>query len=135
MTSRRTLLAFSILGLVACSGAEPDAMETRREATGEKNLLHFVVDADAPISQGTNDLHVSIEEIATKTPFTGATVTITARMPAMGHSAASATIEEAGAGEYVAHGLSLPMAGRWEVQVVATRAGTSDAATITYDIP
>ena len=137
---RNALALFALLvlpSLAACGGGEgaADSMDARREAKGEKGLLQFVLDADQPISQGSNDLHLTIDEIATAAPFSGATVEVSARMPAMGHAAAVPTIEETGGGAYVVHGLALPMAGRWEIHVVASRAGTRDDTTITYDIP
>jgi len=123
--------------LLACGAdAGGAAGDARREAKGERGLVSFVVDAEKPLLQGENDLRISLRDAATGAPLTGAELDVSALMPAMGHeSPTPASIEELGGGEYAVHDLALPMPGRWEVHIVATRGETSDEARFDYDIP
>lgn len=125
---------FVVPFLAGCGTAEADA-DPFRDANGEAGILHFQVDAEAPLSQGTNDLLISIRDASTHMAFTGATVDLSAVMPSMAHDTPrAANIEERDDGTYVAHGLALPMAGRWYVEVNATREDMSDTVRFTYDI-
>jgi hypothetical protein len=120
--------------LAGCGGAETEA-DPSRDAIGDAGVLHFHVEADAPLSQGANDLRISIDEMSTHMPLTGASVDLSAIMPAMAHDAPQATTtEEIDGGTYIAHDLALPMAGRWYVDVKASREGTVDTVRFTYDI-
>jgi len=117
-----------------CGGAEV-ADDPSRDAVGESGILHFQADAEKPLAQGTNDLLLSIHEASTHAAFMGAVVDVSAIMPAMAHdSPNSATIEEREGGTYIVQGLALPMAGRWYVDVKATRQDTFDTVRFTYDI-
>src|SRR5690348_5278300 len=87
--------------LAGCGGAETEA-DPSRDAVGEAGVLHFHIDADAPLSQGANDLRISIEELSTHKPLTGASVDLSAIMPAMAHDAPEATTtEEIDGGTYI----------------------------------
>jgi hypothetical protein len=122
--------------LAGCGSAEAEAgADPFRDAVGETGVLHFQVDAEAPLIQGANDLLVSIRDASTHMPFTEASVDISAIMPSMAHDAPhAASIEERDGGTYITHGLALPMAGRWYVDIKATRQDMSDAVRFTYDI-
>lgn len=129
-------LALPLAAAVLMGCGETSAnVDARREAVGDSGVLHFEVDADAPLSPGTNDLRISIHDADTDAPLTGATVELSAIMPAMAHGAPEApTIEEMGAGVYLARDVALPMAGRWEVHVHASQADKQDMVTFMYDI-
>jgi len=120
--------------LIGC-GETNSPNDAHREVVGDSGILHFEIDADSPLSQGTNDLRISIHEAGTDAPVTGADVALFAVMPAMAHDSPDAPkVEEIGAGTYLARDVALPMPGRWEVHVQAARAGELDKATIAYDI-
>lgn len=120
--------------LIGCGETNSNA-DMHQDVVGESGILHFEIDADAPLSQGTNDLRISIHEAGTDAPVTGASVGLFAVMPAMAHdSPDAAKVEEIGAGTYLARDVALPMPGRWEVHVQASRADELDKATFAYDI-
>lgn len=120
--------------LAGCGNADAEN-DPFRDVVGTQGNLHFQVDAEKPVSQGTNDLMITIYETSTHQAFVGAQVELAATMPAMAHdSPTAATIEEREGGMYIARGLSLPMAGRWVVDVKASREGTSDTGQVTYDL-
>lgn len=120
--------------LTGCGNAEPEN-DPFRDVVGTQGHLHFQVDAEKPVSQGNNDLMIGIFETSTHQAFVGAQVALSATMPAMAHDTpTTAKIEERDGGMYIARGLSLPMAGRWVVEVNASRDGTSDTVQITYDL-
>ncbi|MBK9259960.1 MAG: FixH family protein [Polyangiaceae bacterium] len=120
--------------LVGCGSADGD-VDPYRDTVGDAGLLHFQVDSEKPLTQGENDLRISIREASTEAPFVGAAVHVLAIMPAMAHDAPRATaIEDSESGTYVATGFALPMAGRWYVEVTASRQQTVDAARFTYDL-
>jgi len=120
--------------LAGCGNAEVNT-DPFRDVVGREGRLHFQVDAEEPLAQGTNDLIISIFETSTHIAFVGAEVQISATMPAMAHDTpTTALIEERDGGKYLARGLSLPMAGRWLVEVQASRQGTFDSVQITYDL-
>lgn len=129
-------LAVSVLGaLVAGCGETDSVVDAYRESDGDLRLVHFVVDADSPLVQGTNDLRISLHEVASDAPITGANPTIMAMMPAMAHgNSESPAIKELGEGAYLAPGLSLPMAGRWEIHLGAMLADKHDSVKFTYDV-
>ncbi len=78
---------------------------------------------------------LSIREASTHAAFIGAVVDVSAIMPAMAHdSPNTATVDELDDGTYLARGLALPMAGRWFVDVEATRQEAFDTMRFTYDI-
>lgn len=125
------VVAFALAG---CGSAEGD-VDPFRDTVGDEGLLHFQVDSEKPLMQGENDLRISIREASTDAPFVGAAVHVLAIMPAMAHDAPRATaIEDAESGTYVATGFALPMAGRWYVEVTASRQQTVDTAQFTYDL-
>lgn len=120
--------------LTGCGSIEVDE-DPNRDSVGNEGVLHFEANAEKPLSQGTNDLLISIHEASTHAAFVGAVVELTAIMPAMAHdSPHAATVEESEGGTYLARGLALPMAGRWHVNVTATREDASDTVQFTYDI-
>ena len=134
-SSSSLVLSVAALALVGC-GPSPDTSEGAfREATGDMGALHFQVETDKPVAEGSNDLRISIHETATDMPFTGATVDVSALMPAMAHDAPRPMMEEQTDGTYLAHGLSLTMAGRWNVKITASRAAIADEVQFTYDVP
>ncbi len=91
---------------------------------------------DEPLSQGANDLRLSLHDAASGEAVEGALIDVTAIMPAMGHGHPGApSIEESGGGAYVVRGLALSMPGRWDVHVEVEHQGTSDEAHFFYDIP
>jgi hypothetical protein len=121
--------------LVGCGNASLD-VETHRETIGETGVFRFELDTDAPLSQGKNDFQVSIHDVATNAPVTSAVVELSAIMPAMAHDAPDAPmIEELASGTYLARDVALPMPGRWEVHVHASKTNTQDDAKFVYDIP
>ena len=121
--------------VTGCGSAEMDNDDPSRDAVGESGFLHFEADAEKPLSQGANDLLISIHEASTHAAFLGAVVDVSAIMPAMAHdSPRAATIEELEGGTYIARGLALPMSGRWYVDVKATRQDAFDTVRFTYDI-
>jgi hypothetical protein len=121
--------------LAGCGGTTEADDDPARDAVGDSGILHFQADAEKPLSQGANDLLISIHEESTHAPFMGAVVDLSAIMPAMAHATPlPATIEEIDGGTYVARGLALPMAGRWYVDVKASRADALDTVRFTYDI-
>ena len=68
-------------------------------------------------------------------PVTGLVVELVAWMPAMGHGASGTpTVSETGEGRYVARGIDLSMAGRWELRTTFT-GPASDHATVVFDVP
>lgn len=124
----------SVVVFAGCGGADVDD-DPFRDVVGTQGHLHFQVDAEKPLSQGTNDLMITIYETSTHQAFVGAQVELLAMMPAMAHDSPTvATIEEREGGMYIARGLSLPMAGRWVVDVKASREGTADTVQVTYDL-
>lgn len=129
-------LAISALGaFVAGCGETDSVVDAYRESDGDLGLVHFVVDADAPLVQGTNDLRISLHEVADDAPIMGANPTLMAMMPAMAHgNSESPAIKELGEGVYLAPGLSLPMAGRWEIHVGVMLADKLDSVKFTYDL-
>ena len=130
------VMGFVGLALAGCGGSTDEEVDPFRDAIGEAGLLHFQADAEKPLSEGTNDLLISIREASTHTPILGAMVELSATMPAMAHDTPhAAMIEEREGGMYVARGLSLPMAGRWLVEIAASTSDTSDTVKFTYDLP
>lgn len=120
--------------VAGCGSADAEA-DPFRDVVGQEGRLHFQVDAEKPLAQGTNDLLITIFETSTHEAFVGAQVRLSAIMPAMAHDTpTTTTIEERDGAKYIARGLSLPMAGRWIVEVNASRQETSDSVKITYDV-
>src|SRR5690349_21693861 len=133
IVSRFVPAFFMVATLVACGdGADGSSVDLRREVMGERGVFSFELDVDHPVLQGANDFDVSLREVGTGAPVAGASIEVSALMPSMGHPANAASIEEVGGGEYVVRGLALSMPGRWDVHVVASRAGTNDEAHFTY---
>jgi hypothetical protein len=120
--------------LFGCGSADETA-DPFRDVVGNKGLLHFQVDAEKPLAQGPNDLMISIFETSTHSGFVGAQVELSATMPAMAHATpTTVTVEEREGGKYIARSLSLPMAGRWVVELQASRQEIIDTAQLTYDL-
>jgi YtkA-like len=120
--------------LVGCGNADADS-DPFRDVVGNAGRLHFQVDAEKPVSQGTNDLMISIYDASTHEAFMGAAVNLSATMPAMAHDTPTTTkVEEHEGGSYIASGLSLPMAGRWLIKLEASRQDIKDTVEVTYDL-
>jgi len=127
--------AVATFAVAGCGGMDMEGeADPFREAVGASGKLHFQVDADKPLAQGDNDLRILIREASTNAPFVGATVDVSAMMPSMAHDVPPPDIEELDGGNYVARGLSLSMAGRWVVDIEATREQTADTVRFTYDL-
>lgn len=124
---------FALL-LVGC-GDSTDSLDPRREANGENGIFHFVVDGDKPISQGKNDLRLTLTNASTHEPVEGAALMVMAHMPAMAHDMSHGTVTEDGEGQYTISPLLFSMAGHWEVNLTATFDTRKDETTIFYDIP
>ncbi|HRI68805.1 MAG TPA: FixH family protein [Polyangium sp.] len=123
-----------ITPLLAGCGSAPD-VDAHRNAVGQFGTLRFEIDADKPLSQGSNDLRISIHDATADEPFTGAAVDLSAIMPAMAHDAPNAATDEVGDGTYLARDVSLSMPGRWEIHVQASRSDATDEVRFVYDIP
>jgi hypothetical protein len=133
--TRFVVMPLVAVALVGCGDASSN-VDAHREAVGAAGVLRFEVDSDGALSQGTNDLRISIRDVATNAPFTGAEVELSAIMPAMAHDAPDApAIDELGAGTYFARDVALSMPGRWQIHVNAARAESHDEADFVYDIP
>lgn len=133
------LLIFAVpvvAALLSGCGDEPTQADPYRSAVGEAGVLRFEIDAEQPLAQGFNDLQISIHDVAEQAPVLGATLEFSATMPAMAHDLANAPhIHEAGDGTYVAFGVALTMAGRWELRVKAAQSSIQDEAVFEYDVP
>lgn len=128
------VLPLAVTMLAGC-GANAANGPIHNEALGETGVLQFELDADAPLALGMNDLHITVHDVATDAPLTGATVELSAVMPAMAHGGPEGPkIEEISPGMYFAKDVSLPMAGHWELRVQASQTNMLDKATFAYDI-
>jgi hypothetical protein len=76
---------------------------------------------DPPIL-GSNSLKVILTG-ANGVPVTGATLSATTFMPAMGHGSPTPTCAEVGAGEYKVTGVKFTMYGDWQVTLDASTGG------------
>jgi len=123
--------------LVGCGGggAEVETEDPFRESPGEEGRIYFQLNAEAPLVQGSNDVLVTVHALDGHVPVVGADVDVSAVMPAMGHAAPEATsIDDRGGGIYFVRGLSLTMAGRWDVHVTASQGDVWDEVHFTYDV-
>ncbi|MDI1476993.1 FixH family protein [Polyangium sp. y55x31] len=134
--SRMLLCAIAFSSLAACGGAEQASGSPDQESIGLRGALEFKLVPEAPIMQGENDLRLTLHDAATGAVIEGASIEVTAIMPAMGHEATDApAIEEAGGGAYAVRGLALSMPGRWDVHVRVEHQGTTDEVHFYYDVP
>ncbi|MDI1443302.1 FixH family protein [Polyangium sp. 6x1] len=133
--SRILLCSLAFSWLAACGG-EGTAASPEQETIGLRGAMEFKLVPEAPLVQGENDLRLTLHDAATGKVVEGATIEVTAIMPAMGHEATSPpSIEDAGEGAYAVRGLALSMPGRWDVHVKVEHQGTTDEVHFFYDVP
>jgi hypothetical protein len=133
--SRLLLCALVASWLTACGGAEGTAGSREQESIGLRGAIEFTLIPEAPLVQGENDLQLTLRDAASGEVVQGASIEVTALMPAMGHEAAGApSIEEAGGGAYVVRDLALSMPGRWDVHVKVEHQGRTDEIHFFYDV-
>lgn len=81
-----------------------------------------------PPERGLVDVEITALDADSSKPVSGLNVALVPWMPAMGHGAATdVTIEPREGGRYVARGLGLFMAGRWELRTSFEGAVNEDA--------
>lgn len=113
-----------------CSG-ESDTGGDLVVQTADGAALHFEL-STPPLVEGPNDLEIAI--LSGDAPLEGATVTVLATMPGMGHEGAGTPAIERGDGVYAVEGLVLSMPGTWEIEVTASAGEVSDTVTFTSEV-
>jgi hypothetical protein len=124
--------AVAALSLAACGGEgeAPDSI-----AAGAFGRLEFAADPLEPPAAGENAFLVTLRDLASDEPVTGASLATTAVMPSMGHVAPEGIIvEEVGGGIYEVKNLVFSMPGRWEVRYRAVKGEITDEAAFRYEV-
>jgi hypothetical protein len=144
MKRRLPLMIILALGAVgiACSG--PAASGGATDFSGppyatmasESGALQIAVrTSPAPPSRGTNDVELTITNIADGAARDDLTVAVSTWMPAMNHGAQTVpTVTAEGGGRYLVQTIDCFMPGRWELRTTLT-GSTTDHATPALDIP
>jgi YtkA-like len=138
------LFLFPLAGLhVAGCGGEPAAaasdafpVEPYATVTSAHGGLALAVRTGPtqPPERGLVDVEITARDASSR-PVSGLRVSVVPWMPAMGHGAATAVaVEPRDGGRYVARGIGLFMAGRWELRT-SFEGAVHDDATIPLQIP
>jgi hypothetical protein len=120
------------LSLAACGGEgeAPDSI-----SAGAFGRLEFAADPLEPPAAGENAFLVTLRELASDEPVTGASLVTSAVMPSMGHVAPEGVVvEEIGGGIYEVKNLVFSMPGRWEVRYRAMKGEITDEAAFRYEV-
>jgi len=126
-----------VLGVVGCGegAAEPSALPYPASATSSAGSFLVVATepGGAPIVRGVHDFDVQIQRVGDTTPATGLSLDVIPWMPAMGHGAPyDGDSIEVGDGRYRLEGISLFMAGVWELRVALEPEG--EHAILAFDV-
>lgn len=124
------LLSCFALSLGACD-ADTDSGGELTVQAADGAALHFEL-STPPLVEGQNDL--GLEILDGDVPLEGATVTVLATMPGMGHDGSGTPATDQGSGGYTVEGLVFSMPGSWEIEVSATSEGVSDSVTFTVEV-
>lgn len=123
------------LGGLACDGdsARSDVADT----LGAEAVAGLAVTAafeTASPSAGQHHLTITVKN-ATGGGLAGATVTVVATMPLMGHgSTETPAVTDQGGGTYDAFPVTLQMPGRWKVEVEAANGGLTGSTSFDVDV-
>lgn len=132
-SSCRLAVFGALLACVAQAGCSaPAPAETSLSLVSDRGLLQVDVRVVTPVERGNNELFVELQPRAT--PGTTELVAVDAAMPAHGHEAHAASIDETGA-VFHASGLNLFMTGRWLVTLQLSVASEPDSVSLPLDVP
>jgi hypothetical protein len=120
----------------ACSSTDVDAAPGPTSSTlGRRGVLSFDLAPRSEPAAGENAFHLCVSVAASGAPLTGARVSASSSMPAMGHaSAAEAVAHEEGDGCYAIDGVVYSMPGTWKTEFSVLAGGTADEILVEYDV-
>jgi hypothetical protein len=127
------LAALSLLTSACADAGGGDA--SAASEVGTFGRLEFASEPLALPAAGENAFRVTLRDLDSDEPFTGASLAASALMPSMGHTAPEGVhVGEAGAGVYDVEELVFSMPGVWEVRYRATRGDVTDEAAFRYEV-
>lgn len=133
--SRSALLPLAAALLVSACGTDPELPPAPADLPGERGEFLFEVTPDGALRPGPCPLTVTLRDAGDGSPIAGAEVTVSARMPAMGHpGSGTPVVTEEPAGVYHVAGLVLAMGGSWEVRVDARLGERTDTVAVTWEL-
>lgn len=115
--------------------ARIDGTASNLEKKGKNGQFTFILSETSPNppARGVNRWTVKVKDAQGNT-VTGLTVTADPRMPDHGHGSSTQPTVSAEGDAYIVEGISLYMAGLWQVTIAAQGSGVSDSAIYSYCI-
>jgi hypothetical protein len=129
-------LAALTLGIACGDGASSDAStdDVGKTMNGTDGNFTFDVHPHETPTVGENHFHVCVRDTKTEVLLGTASLTASAVMPSMGHSADGIEVSPHGDGCFTVNEVWLSMAGTWELQLHANEGSRQDRALVRYDV-
>jgi YtkA-like len=128
------LMGACLVLLVGCGSDDP-APNLEETQVGSASVAKFTIKAEKAPSQGKNDFELSLLDAKSGAPIEGATITVTATMPAMGDGSDGEEVMDQKSGNYHIMNVNFMMAGQWKVAYKATKGDLTDEAAFSYEVP
>jgi len=133
MTYSRVVAALLVMALSACDVPLPG--ENGGALSGSAGNVEFILVPQTPVVQGANDFSMTLVDVHTLEPLTGAKITLQTTMPETSRHTSEGVVQERTAGSYLLRGIVFDEPGDWAVRVHVKDAGITDEVEFPFNVP
>ena len=133
MPYSRVVAALLAMALSACDVALPG--ENGGALSGTTGNVEFILVPQTPVVRGENDFSMTLVDVRTLEPLTGAKVTLQTTMPETSRQTTEGLVQERTAGSYLLRGIVFDEPGNWTVRVHVNGGGITDEVVFPFNVP